>query len=394
MKYKKTATFFAVLAAFSAIGLAIYQGIALLDYGDYIDYAGLNWVFAVSEVAFGAVCFSKKKAKLIPFFLLPPAVLALAINVVTGVGNGFVVGLLDATAYPVFLVSVPLFIMTQIAFRSTNPKARRTASVCAVFAFLFGQVLIILSAIGWELYQYDSLIGIENLMEDIRRALFYGNIYILYTLFTALWLNFQVKATNQAAMRPTPVIPTWQPPAVQPAQSVRAVNAAPQPVNLIGAPVRQAPVTAYVPQRAPAAPYPAQTAYVPSEPSYPPEETYIPYTEPYAPSEETYVPQEEAYYPQEEAYYPQEEVYYPQEEPVYPQEETNDPQEEPVAPPEEQPPVTRQPAPVRQPSPSDPPLVVTNEMIGQLKMLNNLVTDGVISQEEFEARRNAIFRQQ
>ena len=43
------------------------------------------------------------------------------------------------------------------------------------------------------------------------------------------------------------------------------------------------------------------------------------------------------------------------------------------------------------PQPGEPPLVVTNEMLGKLKMLQDLKQDGVIDEAEFQARRQKIF---
>ena len=43
------------------------------------------------------------------------------------------------------------------------------------------------------------------------------------------------------------------------------------------------------------------------------------------------------------------------------------------------------------PQPGEPPVVVTNEMLGKLKMLQDLKQDGVIDEAEFQARRQKIF---
>ena len=128
--------------------------------------------------------------------------------------------------------------------------------------------------------------------------------------------------------------------------------------------------------------------------AYVPQEAYVPQNTPRFAQEAAYVPLEPSYAAQEPVNTPPEEKTHTQPETVSAPQEKPARKPETVSAPPEEPAVTRRSAPMSQPDPTDPPMVVTNEMLGQLKMLNNLMTDGVITQEEFEARRKAIFRQQ
>ena len=366
MKRQKTATVFAVLAAVTAlipiVGVIFEEGPSLFSV--FPSKAVTMLSVAAVQIPFAVGCLVPKREKLIPWLLLFPAILSL-VNSDSLFSAVWQVGLYATLLRPIPVMALLLLLLCLISLNARDLRVRRIVSLLGPLPFVLGLISAITAApIYRAVYFY---------LPAFSPAVIAGNLFgtffnTLYFLFTGLWLLFHVKATVAG-------IKSREGTRVPAEGYVKQTVVSPD-----GSTAEE-----WVPQDPAAFPHAPRS----SAPRVIPE-GYVKQTvvSPDGSTAEEWVPQDPAAFP----HMPRRAA--PPAPSQRPPQSAESVQEVPaqVAPgapaaPESAPAAFTPPTP----QPGEPPLVVTNEMLGKLKMLQDLKQDGVIDEAEFQARRQKIF---
>ena len=334
MKHQKTATVFAVLAAVTAlipVGWAIFEETPSL-FSAFRAKVPMILSVAVVQLLFAVGCLPPKREKLIPWMMLFPAGLSL-VNSVFLFSSIWQIGLYATLARPIAGVTLLLFLLCIISLRTENLRVKRIVSLFGPLPFVLGLASAIAAApIYHEVYYalpvFSPKIGAMNFIGTFLNT--------LYLLFTGLWLSFHVQATIE---------------------EIKSHEG------------KRVPAEGYVKQTVIHPDGSTTEEWVPQDPeafTHVPRSANRPASMPQAAGMSAASPHTAGPVRQ-----------------VPPQTAPETPATAASAAPAAFTPPT--------PQPGEPPVVVTNEMLGKLKMLQDLKQDGVIDEAEFQARRQKIF---
>lgn len=374
MKHQKTATVFAVLAAVTAlipVVWAIFEETPSL-FSAFRAKVPTILSVAVVQLLFAVGCLPPKREKLIPWLLLFPAGLSL-VNSVFLFSSIWQIGLYATLARPIAGVTLLLFLLCIISLRTENLRVKRIVSLFGPLPFVLG----LASAIAAAPIYHEVYYALPVFSPKIGAMNFIGTfINTVYLLFTGLWLSFHVQATIEEIKshegKRIPAEGYVKQTVIHPDGSTTEEWVPQDPEAFMHVPRSAAPrVTpeGYVKQTVIHPDGSTTEEWVPQDPeafTHVPRRADRPASMPQAAGMSAASPQTAGPVRQ-----------------VPPQTAPETPETTASAAPAAFTPPT--------PQPGEPPVVVTNEMLGKLKMLQDLKQDGVIDEAEFQARRQKIF---